>query len=176
MTIGIDVSQLAYPNTGVANYLKNLCLEMFENDAHEYVLFFSSLRGQLDPQFEDFVKDKKNVTLKRFPLPQSILSLLWNKLHIFPIEQFIGRVDTFITSDWTEPPSKGKKASILYDLVVYTHPEETDEKIVATQKEKHKWMKSEADMIFCISKSTKKDAQEILGIDQNKLHVLYPGI
>ena len=49
-----------------------------------------------------------------------------------PIENFIGPVDIFITSDWTEPPTKkAKKATILYDLIVYKYPDETHKKIVA---------------------------------------------
>jgi len=45
MKIGIDISQTAYPATGVANYLKNLVKKLLEIDQkNEYVLFFSSLR------------------------------------------------------------------------------------------------------------------------------------
>ena len=93
------------------------------------------------------------------------------------IEWLIGDVDVFITSDWTEPPVKrAKKATILYDLIVYKYPQETDRKIVATQKRKVKWVKKESDLIFCISEATKKDAIEILGLDPNKIKVLYPGV
>lgn len=176
MTIGIDVSQLAFPNTGVANYLKNLTLQMFENQDYMFILFFSSLRGQIDPEFEEEVRKKKNVSLKKFRLPQTALTVLWNRLHKMPIEKFIGPTDIFITSDWTEPPAAAKKASILYDLVVYKNPQESDEMIIDTQKRKHNWMKKEGDMIFCISKSTAKDAHNILGIDKEKITVIYPGI
>jgi hypothetical protein len=83
----------------------------------------------------------------------------------------------FITSDWTEPPTiKAKKATILYDLVVYKYPKETAEKIISVQKRKLKWVKKESKMIFCISDSTKKDAMEILGIENKRLKVIYPGI
>ena len=33
MKIGIDISQLAYEKTGVANYLKNLVHEMIKQDS-----------------------------------------------------------------------------------------------------------------------------------------------
>ena len=67
-------------------------------------------------------------------------------------------------------------ADDLYDLIVYKYPEETDKKIIDTQKRKLKWVKRESDKILCISKSTAEDAQKILGIDKNKLEVVYPGI
>lgn len=110
-------------------------------------------------------------------MPPSLLDFLWNRLHVLPIEQLIGNVDVFITSDWTEPPTKSaRKATILYDLLVYKYPEEMHKKIVRVQKLKLKWVKKEANVIYCISKSTMKDAEEILGIERSRLKVLYPGV
>ena len=89
----------------------------------------------------------------------------------------MGDVDWFITSDWTEPPArKAKKVTIIYDLIVYKHPEETDQKIVSVQKRKLSWVKKESNIVFCISESSKKDALEILGIDESRIRVVYPGI
>lgn len=173
MRIGIDVSQLAYEGTGVSDYLKALVQTLIKNDKeNEYVLFFSSLRRKFP------LKDLKliNVQVKTFRFPPTFLNLLWNKFHILPIERLIGPVDVFITSDWTEPPSKYPKATILYDLVVYKYPRETDSRIVGTQKRKLKWVKDESKIIFCISESTKRDAKEILGIEENRLKVIYPGL
>jgi len=178
MKIGIDVSQLAYENTGVANYLGNLVQSLTKLDReNEYVLFFSSFRKNLKSQISNLKSANKNVKIKTFRLPPSILDLLWNKLHVFPIEWLIGDVDVFITSDWTEPPTKkAKKATILYDLAVYKYPNETDRKIVQTQRRKLEWVKKESDIIFCISKSTAQDAQKILGIEKDRLSVIYPGM
>ena len=187
MKIGIDVSQLAYENTGVANFLSELVDNLIKHDSkNQYVLFYSSLRKNF--KFSIFpsipssgprgnFQSKPNVTIKQFKIPPTVLDLMWNRIHIMPIENFIGDVDVFITSDWTEPPTKkAKKATILYDLIIYKYPSETDKKIIDTQKRKLKWVKKESDMIFCISESTKKDAQEILNLDKNKLSVIYPGM
>jgi len=173
MKIGIDISQMAYENTGVANYLGNLIDKLQKMDnKNEYILFYSSLRKNLaSPTYGH------NVSVKKFKMPPGLLDILWNRLHIFPIERFIGDVDVFISSDWTEPPTiKAKKATILYDLIVYKYPKETDSKIIATQKRKLKWVKKECALIFCISESTKRDAIEILGIEEKRLKVVYPGI
>ncbi len=177
MKIGIDISQLAYANTGVANYLENLLDSLLDLDSeNEYILFFSSLRRRIK-NHELRIKGRKNVTIKEFKFPPTILDLLWNKMHVMPIENFIGDVDVFISSDWTEPPTKkAKKATILYDLIVYKSPEETAAKIIETQKRKLYWTKKECDVILCISESTKRDAVEILGIDEKRLKVAYPGL
>ena len=177
MTIGIDISQLAYPNTGVANYLSSLVSEMVKTDNNnKYILFFASLRGKLNQDFESSVLKNRNVTIRKFPIPQSALVYLWNKVHRLPIENFIGEIDLFVTSDWTEPPSRAKKVTIIYDTVVYDFTDETDENIIQVQKMKHKWMRKESDAFLCISKSTSEDAHRILGIPKTKLHVVYPGL
>lgn len=175
MKIGIDISQLTYRNTGVANYLKHLTQELVKQaPTNDYILFYSSLRGCLSP--ED-LPTGKNVIVKKYPFPPKLLAFMWNTLHLMPIEWLIGNVDVFITSDWTEPPTKkAKKATILYDLIVYKYPEESTPKIVTTQKRKLSWVKKETDAIFCISEATKKDAMEILGIKEEKIKVIYPGV
>lgn len=187
MRIGIDISQLTYSHTGVANYLKNLIKNLIELDSeNEYVLFYSSLRGKLELQD---IPQKKNVKLVKSFFPPTALDLIWNKLHILPIETFTGPLDIFITSDWVEPPTrKAKKVTILYDLIVYKYPEESHNKtefklsslilfanIVKSQKRRLKWVQKESDAVLCISEATKKDASELLHIDPSKLHVIYPG-
>lgn len=177
MVIGIDISQLAYRNIGVSNYLENLVSELIKNDNHEFVLFFSSLRREVPVSIKQLVNSNKNIKLKRFRIPPLALHLLWNKFHRVPIENFVGNIDVFITSDWTEPPArKAKKMTILYDLIIYKYPEDTADRIVAVQKEKLKWVKKESDIVFCISEATKKDAENILGLESKKLKVIYPGL
>lgn len=181
MKIGIDISQVAYEGTGVAGYLMRLVEEFLRIDKeNEYVLFFSSLRKKTQNYLSTLSsrpKGNSKVKIKTFWFPPSLLDILWNRLHIFPIEWLIGDVDVFITSDWTEPPTRmAKKATILYDIIVYKYPNETDRKIVETQKRKLKWVKKESDIILCISEATKRDAMEILGIEENRLKVIYPGI
>jgi glycosyltransferase involved in cell wall biosynthesis len=176
MKIGIDVSQTAFPETGVANFTLKLVENLLKRDKkNEYVLFFSSLRREFPASNFEFPTGSK-VKIKKFRIPPTILDILWNRLHILPIEKLIGNVNVFISSDWTQPPSNAKKATILYDLIVYKYPQETGAKIVNVQKRKLAWVKKEVDKIICISESTKQDAKEILGIEDKKLVVIYPGM
>jgi len=177
MKIGIDISQTGFENTGVGNYLSSLVTSLLNSDKqNEYVLFFSSMRRLPALRIMEVVRNHPNVKLKIFKVPPTVLNFMWNTLHILPIENFIGKIDMFITSDWTEPPTKyARKATIIYDLVVYKYPEETHAKIVSTHKKKLGWVVKESDLIFTISQSTKKDVEEILGISENKIKVIYPG-
>jgi len=176
--IGIDISQIIYEGTGVAELVRNLVENLLRIDKkNEYVLFFSSLRKNLKSQISNFKSTSQNLKIKTFRFPPILLDLLWNKLHILPIEWLIGDVDIFITSDWTEPPTiRAKKATILYDLIVYKYPNETDRKIIEVQKRKLKWVKKESDLVLCISESTKRDAINFLRIDEKRLKVIYPGV
>lgn len=183
MKIGIDISQMAYEGTGVGEMVGNLVNALLKIDKkNEYVFFFSSLRRNLKSPHNARASWGKqisnpNIQIKTFLIPPMLLDILWNRLHILPIEWLIGEVDVFISSDWTQPPTaKAKKATILYDLIVYKYPQETDAKIVATQKRKLAWVKKECDIVLCISEATKKDAMEILGISEKRLKVIYPGI
>lgn len=182
MKIGIDISQIAYERTGTSQLVVNLVNYLSKIDKeNQYILFFSSLRRQFPVSNFQFLNKSKfpnsKFQIKKFRIPPVLLDLLWNKLHILSIEWLIGDVDIFITSDWTEPPTtKAKKATILYDLIVYKYPQETDKKIVKVQKQKLKWVKKESDLIFCISQATKRDAMEILGIEEKRLKVIYPGV
>lgn len=181
MKIGIDISQVAYEGTGTSQLVTNLVSRLLKIDEkNEYILFYSSLRKNFQfssiRQAQDNFQSNHNFKIKKFRFPPSLLDLLWNKLHILPIEWLIGDVDVFVTSDWTEPPTRrAKKATILYDLIVYKYPKETDSKIVSVQKRKLKWVKKESDIILCISEATRKDAMKILGIEEERLKVIYPG-
>ena len=176
MKIGIDISQLAYSGTGVATYLQNLIEKLIASDKeNEYILFYSSLRKNL-PTFKVQHVLSRNITIRQFRFPPMLLDILWNRLHILPIEWFIGPIDVFISSDWTQPPSKAKKLTIVYDMVVYTYPRETAQKIVDVQKRRLHWVKKEIDKIICISYATKKDIVDILHIPENRISIVYPGI
>lgn len=178
MRIGIDISQTAYEGTGVAEYVENLVKNLISKDnVNEYVLFFSSMRRNLKFQISNLEHTHKNLKIKRFRIPPSILDLFWNRLHLVPIESLIGDVDVFISSDWTQPPTKrAKMITIIYDLIVYKFPKETANKIVETQKRRLNWVRKECDTVICISESTKRDVIEVLGIEESRLGVVYPGI
>ncbi len=168
MKIGIDISQIVYAGTGVATYTRNLVTSLLAIDKkNEYILFGSTLRRQ---------KDLKKFTKNVWPLPPTFLDILWNRLHVLPIETFIGKLDVFHSSDWTQPPTKAKKVSTIHDLIVYKYPESSHPQIIATQKRRLNWVKKECDLIIVDSLSTKKDCQEILGIQESRLRVIYPAV
>lgn len=167
MKVGIDISQVAFPGTGVAVYTTNLVQHLLKSGG-DYVLFGSSLRQQR--AFEIFPQTKV------FPFPPTMLEFVWNRLHTLPIESLIGKIDIFHSSDWTQPPTRAVKVTTIHDLVVYKYPETSHPYIVAVQRRRLNWVKKECDKIIAVSESTKKDIVEILHIPANKVKVIYEAI
>lgn len=176
MNIGIDISQTVYEGTGVADYVRGLVGGLVKHDRkNTYVLFFSNHRMSVHDV--GFTIQESNIQIKQYRIPIRVLEFFWNKLHIFPIEWFVGDVDVFYTSDWVEPPTiRAKKITTIHDLSVLKVPETFDKKIVDVHTRKLAWVKKESEAILCDSESTKKDVIELLGIEKERLHVVYPGI
>ena len=179
MKIGIDISQIVYEGTGVSNYTRSLVEALVKaSNNDEFVLFGSSLR--IRRPLKEFLKNlqAKNVKGKFSYLPPKLLEFLWNGVHLFPVEYFVGEIDVFHSSDWLEPPTKNaKKITTIHDLTVFKYPETFSptggHDIVKNQKRKLFFAKRECDIIVCVSETTKQDVMEILKIPERKLRVVY---
>lgn len=177
MKIGIDISQSVYTGTGVASYTRNLVKALLEMDDQEYVLFGSAFGRQKELlDFMQSLPKKASVTSKIFSLPPTLLALLWNRLHIGGIEKFIGKVDIFHSSDWTEPPAKIPKITTIHDVILFKYPEHFPEEIIDNQKARLNLVKKESAAIIADSLSTKDDIVQFLGIPPQKIHVIYLGV
>lgn len=188
MNIGIDISQTAYEGTGVARYTTALAMALLKHTDNRYTFLFNSLRKNPPPALAKAIK--KPHVLRHYLLPPTLSSFLWNTLHTFAVENLVGDVDIFVSSDWTQPPtSKAKKVTIVHDLVPYVFPETATSdttfhaskltitpNIVATHKKRLAWVKRECDFIIADSKSTKQDLINILDIAPAKIEVIYPSV
>jgi hypothetical protein len=177
MRIGIDISQMVYEGTGVARYVRELVASLIKEDTqNEYVLFGASLRKR--DVFTAFAVslDAKNVRLVTFPFSPSMLDFLWNRLHIIPIESFIGPVDVFWSSDWTQPPLRSAKGiTTIHDVSFLRFPDEHASIIFEVHKRRLVRAKKECQIFLCDSDATKKDVMKYLQIAEEKLRVVYPG-
>jgi len=150
MKIGIDISQVVY-GTGVSIYTKNLVENLVKIDkSNEYVLFAGTFRRRNDV-FKVFPKAKV------FPFPPTLADIVWNRLHILPVEKFIGKVDVFHSSDWTEPPSTAFKVTTVHDLYPFKFPRLVPPGVLDAHRQKMSWVLKETKRIIVPSESTKKD-------------------
>ena len=173
MKIGIDISQIVY-GTGVSVYTKNLVENLLKIDKqslagsagkeNEYVLFAGTFRRRKDildvfPQ------------AKVFPIPPTLADIIWNRLHLLPIEKLIGQVDVFHSSDWTQPPTKAFKVTTVHDLIPLKFPKLTHPKIYWTHKRRLAWVKKEADRVIVPSLTTKQDLV-LYGVSEKRIRVI----
>lgn len=176
MNIGIDISQVVYEGTGVGRFTKGLIETILEFDTtNKWTFLFSSFRGKIDVDLLDKIH-KSSHRLIRLPFPPSFLSFIWNTLHIIPIETFMGPLDLFICSDWTEPPALCKKATIIHDFAYLRYPETVHPVILETQKKRMEWVKRETSYIITPSVATQKDVATYLSLPLSKITPLYSGV
>ena len=173
MKIGIDISQVVY-GTGVSKYTNNLVNALLKLDQkNEYIFFGGSLR-----RVEDLRKFHKslagNSVLKTFPISPVIADFIWNKLHIFPIENFLGDIDIFHSSDWSQPPARHtRRVTTIHDLIPLLYPAESHGEVVGAHTKRLKWVTKEADRVIAVSEATKRDIVKHLGIPEKKITVVY---
>lgn len=174
MIIGIDVSSIPY-GTGVSNYTLNLVNSLIKIDKkNTYKFFFSSLRLPLPKEIES-LKNIPNIKIYHFKFPPTFLEILWNRIHICPIEWFIGKCDIFHTSDWTQPPViKAKTITTVHDLTPFTNPEWHRQKVISAHKNKMFWAVKKCFLFICVSENTKKDLLNLFPkIDPKKITVIF---
>ena len=178
MKIGIDASQIVF-GTGVSFYTSNLLRALsLINKKDEFIVFGSSLRARKVLE-NKIAKLSLSLNFKRkaLPFPPAFFELFWNKLHWGNLENFVGRVDVFHSSDWTQPPAKkAKLVTTIHDLAVLKYPDYFPSRILRNQKLRLKWVKREADIIIAVSQATKRDIVELLKINSKRIQVIYEAV
>lgn len=169
MNIGIDISAIAY-GTGVSDYAYDLVTNLLlQSGADNINPFGFSLR-------------RRQTILDRlpkaqvFPIPPTLLDVLWNRLHLLPIEKLVGDLDVYHSSDWTQAPSKAKKITTIHDLSPFIFPAEMDQKIVEVHTRRMNWVVRECDRIICVSQNTAEDLKRLFGVDTKKISIIYEAL
>lgn len=161
----MDISQIAHGG-GVTTYTLNLAGQLSKLPDLEMIYFYSSLR-------KPYHGGLKNV--KKYRLPPTLFEMLFNRWRNVSIERFLGPLDVFHSSDWTQPPCSAKKVTTYHDVVPLKYPSWSHPKIVAVHKRRLYLVEKEIDMVIAVSNSTKKDLLEVSNIPEEKITVIYEG-
>lgn len=164
--VGFDISQLAYLG-GVHTYTEQLTYELSKINFLEMYYFYSSLR-------KPYLGNLSNV--KNYHMPTTLVEILFNSWRNISIDNFLGSLDIFHSSDWTQPPTKAKKVTTYHDVVPLKFPQWSEERIINVHKRRLKLVEKEIDMVIAVSQSTKNDLLEISHIPESKITVIYEGV
>lgn len=164
--VGFDISQLAHGG-GVATYTDQISQQLIKINDLELVFFYSLLRKPYRGNLQ---------SVKRFFIPPTLLEFLFNQIRLFPIEQFIGKIDIFHSNDWMQPPTSAKKITTYHDLIPIKFPQWSHPKVVAVHRRRLAIVEKEIDCVIAVSEATKRDLLEVSTIPEEKIAVIYEGV
>lgn len=164
--VGFDISQIAHTG-GVGIYTHNITEELSKDPNLEMKYFYSSLRIPYRGKLEN---------VKKYKFPPTFFEFIFNHVRSIPIENFIGEVDIFHSSDWVQPASRAKKVTTYHDVVPLKFPNWSHPKVVAVHKKRLEIVEREIDMVIAVTESTKRDLVEVSQIPAEKITVVYEGV
>lgn len=178
MKIALDISQIVYEGTGVARFTYHLVKSILSKETgHSWTFFFSSLKRELNADIEHAIRSSNHGFI-RWYAPPRMLSTCWNESIWREYMPIPGKFDVFLSSDWTQPPSKiaKKRATVVHDLIFKKLPDTVDPLIVSTQTKRLSHVVRECGLIWCDSKSTAADLKEYYPNIAGNVVVNYPGV
>ncbi|MFC1790581.1 glycosyltransferase family 4 protein [Patescibacteria group bacterium] len=175
MKIIIDISQIVH-GVGVSVYTANLVRGLARVDKkNEYLLLGTSLRKRslLEKFTTEVAQINPNFKNRIFPWPITVAEIWANRWRFGFLENLVGLVDVYHSSDWLQIPSQAAKVTTIHDLAYYHYPWATHEKILKVMRRKLRLVEKEVDRIIAVSQTTVKDAHGFLQIPLEKIDLIY---
>ncbi len=173
MRIGIDYTAAIRQRAGIGRYTRGLIGALPALDEENSYRLFVAARGAEGP-----IPTGRNFVARRAPLTDRETSLLWQRLRLpVPIELFLGRLDLFHSPDFVLPPVwHARTVLTVHDLTFlrvpqYAHPVLQQYLARVVPRSVHR-----ADLILADSENTRRDVVELLGVPEERVRVIYPGV
>jgi glycosyltransferase involved in cell wall biosynthesis len=117
-----------------------------------------------------------DVEVRTPPAPHA-LRQAWSRGGRLAIERLVGRLDVFHFSDWMYPPQRaGLRATTVHDLVPLRFPDWVEPETLRMHGPKYEHAAQTCDRIFVNSRFTGGEVIELLGVQEERVVVAYPGI
>ncbi|RJR31321.1 glycosyltransferase family 1 protein [Candidatus Parcubacteria bacterium] len=176
MRIGIDIRSLAEKNySGIPFFTLNLLENLFKIDKENTYLLFCNSKGKAAlPEFKH-----PNAKVLKFNYPNKFFNLSMAFFGFPKIDKLLGGLDVFILPNWLfySIGDKTRLVTVAHDLAFKKYPGFFSPK----QRLWHRLINpkkifKKSDRIVAISESTKNDLIKDLGITEQKIKLIYPGI
>jgi len=174
MRIGINYTSALRQGAGIGRYTRGLVNALLRLDSqNRYTLIVSkdSPLGRLAPLPDNF-------TLKRLPLSERLLTILWHRLDLpLAIDRWAGPFDLFHSPDFVLPPlHKAPGILTVHDLSFMQHPDGAAPKLRRWLNKVVPHSVARAQHILADSHSTKQDLETLLGVSPDKISVVGAGV
>lgn len=171
MNIGIDARALTKNKAGIGTYTYKIIEYLNKYDKeNNYVLFSNKdviIDFALNENWKIYKKDSKIGTFWiYFILPKILknnnIDIFWGTQHCLPKRNKYTKKIRYVLTIHDIAIKKFKNVGSLYNTII--------QKLILKKSCKN------ANKIIAVSKSTKKDLIDILGVDKDKIQVIYEGI
>lgn len=170
MRICIDATSLLLRSAGVKNYVHHW-MQSLKREAPEHEITAFPLLGEAGAL--DHERSMLSVwqTLPRIALLHAV------NIRQSPVIDLVVHADVFHASNLVRNlPSRTRLTGTIYDMTATLMPEVHTAGNVRAERSYAERVLKRADGLIAISESARDDAVRLLGLDQNKIVVAYPGI
>ncbi len=181
MKIGVDIRVLMDEHySGIAEYTANLLAAILRQDQdNQYKLFYNSYQD-LGDRLDKW--NGRNSEVIGWHLSNKIFNYCLQKIFGYPrLDKVLGGVDVFWSPHFNFTKLSGRKSGLkkiitVHDLSFLRYPKFFNWR-------KNFWHQAlgvrkilrSADKIIAVSENTKNDIQELVGVDSEKIKVIYSG-
>jgi glycosyltransferase involved in cell wall biosynthesis len=171
MTVLIDASPLLLRSAGVKNYLYHWIAALRRQARGERIRLFPFI-GSVGPLDHD-----RSVLSSWETWPRLALLYFVNRAPAPVIDSIAAGADLFhATNQVRRPPRRTRLTATVHDLTCWLMPElHTPANVRADQTFAERVLRR-AVRLIAVSECTKRDAVRILGLDPERIEVIYPGV
>jgi glycosyltransferase involved in cell wall biosynthesis len=174
LRIGIDYTAAVRQGAGIGRYTRELVRSLAKLDrGHDYVLFAAA--GGQQPADTAW---PRSFQMRSVPLSDRALTILWHRLRLpLWVELATGPLDIFHSPDFVLPSVRRAKTLVtVHDLSFIRYPQCADANLRAYLNQVVPRSVQRADLVLADSQSTKDDLVELLGVEPDKIEIVYPGV
>lgn len=169
MRIVIDATSLLLRSAGVKNYMHYWLSSLMEARCNH---------GDRIGIYPPGLRLRAKLDHEQVPRPALLRMVQFCNIRANPTMNFLlaGADVVHASQHMANRPLSGKLTATIFDLSCWITPENhTPENIAATRRHAERILKR-CDGLIAISSHTRQDAVEILGIPQERIRVVYPGV
>ena len=176
MNVGFLADKIPYPNRrgwGVYSYqLLRAILSLDKENTYRcfYNIFF---KGD-----KNFVLTDPRSKVKNYiwPIPGSVLKLLWEDWRILSVENLLGPIEVFHSPYEFLPKTRNVRTVVtVHDVTFLKHPEYLEPEFVELFTRRIDNVIMQADRIIAVSNNTKNELCELTGLRPERVTVIYEG-